>query len=289
MQPRTAKQLIEDEVKEYRKELMRGVTKRSELKADGFESYEIDQMIQEEKDDFEQEVAEYKSELMAELPERERQLAEERIYTFASAAFNDVWLPKCLTPLSGEVSTLVTKEVYEYYLTWCEEVSISEPYSLGKVRSSLKDYYCIENIRTGLRNYRLGQVSTTIDPGQLVARREADIRQQKKEAEKLQGLTCPYCERRTYDGSRFDRCYWCHRILKDGLDVALSEYLSDDVGWERTGGSMHLAHQRMVAAGEIEAPVYKTPPTTSPLIQENQSRKRKGKGMWGTLKKIMGL
>ena len=90
---KTAQQLIEDEVKEYRKELMRDVTKRSELKADGLDSAEIDAVIQEEKDEVESEVATYRAELMKELPEREAELVEERDYTFALAAFSTVWLP----------------------------------------------------------------------------------------------------------------------------------------------------------------------------------------------------
>ena len=49
MPPKTAQQLIEDEVKEYRKELLRDVTEHSELKADDLDSDEIDAVIQEEK------------------------------------------------------------------------------------------------------------------------------------------------------------------------------------------------------------------------------------------------
>ena len=303
---KTAQQLIEDEVKEYRKELMRDVTKRSELKADGLDSDEIDAVIQEEKDEVESEVATYLAELMKELPEREAELVEERDYTFAPAAFSTVWLPQCLTPVDGESSTLVTKEVYEYYLAWCGMVDISEPYSLAKVRSALKDYYGIEDIRNGLREYRLVEVPTKINRDQIVARYEADQRKREREAEKLQDLTCPYCERRKYDGNRFDRCYWCHRILKDGFQVALSAYLSEGVDWERTGSSMHVAYQRMIDSGEI------TSPATSPMIQEKPNRtvetpvrnaapqtpstgrqwsngKQKGTGLWAAIRKMMGL
>ena len=60
MPPKTAQQLIEDEVKEYRKELLRDVTKHSELKADDLDSDEIDAVIQEEKDEVEREVATYR-------------------------------------------------------------------------------------------------------------------------------------------------------------------------------------------------------------------------------------
>lgn len=296
---KTAQQLIEDEVKEYRKELMRDVTKRSELRGLGYDSDEIDALIQEEKDEVEREVAEHRAELMKELPEREAELVEERDYTFVLAAFNNVWLPQCLTPLDGETSTLVTKEVYESYVAWCGAVGIGEPYSLAKVRSSLKDHYGIEDIRNGLRQYRLVEVSTKINREQIVSRYEADERKREREAEKLQGLTCPYCERRTYDGNRFDRCYWCNRILKDGFQVALSAYLSEGVDWERTGNSMQVAYQRMVEAGEI------TPPVPTPVIQgqpnkavatpvrngasETPSRKQEGKGLWATMRKMMGL
>ncbi len=300
---KTAQQLIEDEVKEYRKELMRDVTKRSELKASGYDSDEIDALIQEEKDEVEGEVAEYRAELMKELPERESELAEERDYTFALAAFNNVWLPQCLTPLDGESSTLVTKEVYESYLAWCGMVGISDTYSLAKVRSALKDHYGIEDIRNGLRAYRLVDVPTKINRDQIVARYEAEQRKREREAEKLVGLTCPYCERRKYDGNRFDRCYWCHRILKDGFQVALSAYLSEGVDWERTGNSMQVAYQRMIDAGEI------THPATVPLVQEKPTRavetpvrnvapstgqqrsngKQKSTGLWATLKKMIGL
>ena len=303
---KTAQQLIEDEVKEYRKELMRDVTKRSELKADGLDSDEIDAVIQEEKDEVESEVATYLAELMKELPEREAELVEERDYTFAPAAFSTVWLPQCLTPVDGESSTLVTKEVYEYYLAWCGMVDISEPYSLAEVRSALKDYYGIEDIRNGLREYRLVEVPTKINREQIVARYEADQRKRERAAEKLRDVTCPYCERRKYDGNRFDRCYWCYHLLKDGFQVALSEYLSEGVDWERTGSSMHVAYQRMIDSGEI------TPPATSPMIQEEptravetplrnvtpptpptdwqwSNRKQKGHGLWATLKKMMGL
>ena len=303
---KTAQQLIEDEVKEYRTELMRDVTKRSELRAMGYESDEIDAEIQEEKDEVERDVADYRAELMKELPEREAELVEERDYTFALAAFNNVWLPQCLTPLAGESSTLVTKEVYESYLAWCGAVGISDTYSLAKVRSALKGHYRIEDIRDGLREYRLVEVSTKINRNQIVARYEADQRKQDREAEKLLDLTCLYCERRKYDGNRFDRCYWCYRILKDGFQVALSAYLSEGVDWERTGSSMRLAHQRMIDAGEI------TPSVTSPMIQEQPNRvietptriatpprpttkrqpsngNQKGKGLWATLKKMVGL
>ena len=304
---KTAQQLIEDEVKEYRKELMRDVTKRSELKGLGHDSDEIDALIQEEKDEVEREVVEYRAELMKELPEREADLVEERDYTFALAAFNNVWLPQCLTSLDGEPSTLVTKEVYESYLAWCGAVGISEPYSLTKVRTAVKGHYRIEDIRTGLRQYRLGEVPTKINRDQIVARYEADERKREREAEKLQDLTCPYCERRKYDGNRFDRCYWCNRILKDGFQVALFAYLSEGVDWERTGASMQVAHQRMINAGEItppttnrtlvqekptravETPVHNVASPTPSTGQQRSNGKRKSTGLWANLKKMIGL
>ena len=262
---KTAEQLIEQEVKEHRKELLKDVAKRGELKANGFEDYEIDEMIQEEKDEVERDVAEYRAELMAELPQRETELAEERICIFELAAFNNLWLPHCLMPVEGEGSTLVTKEAYEHYLAWCEAIGISEPYSLVKVRSSLKDHDGIENIRTGLRAYRLAEVSTKVNHDQLIARYETDSRKQERESEKLRDLTCPHCERRKYNGNRFDRCYWCNRILKDGYDLALADYMAE--GYDRTGASMHLAYQRMLSAGEVEAPAYKAPtPTPTPSV-----------------------
>ena len=61
---------------------------------------------------------------------------------------------------------------------------------------------------------------------------------------------CPWCEVRFYDASRFDHCYWCHRILTEGLFEALPDYLEQ--GDHRTGTSMFDAHDRMVAAGLIE-------------------------------------
>ena len=304
---RTDQQLIEGEVKEHRKDLMRDVTKRSELKGLGYDSDEIDALIQEEKDEVEREVAEYRAELMEELPEHEAELAEERDDTFALAAFNNVWLPQCLTPVDGETSTLVTKEVYESYVAWSGAVGINEPNSLAKVRSALKTQYHIEDIRTGLRQYQLVEVPTKINREQIVARYEADQRKRELEAKKLQDLTCPYCERRRYDGNRFDRCYWCNRILKDGIQVALSAYLSEDVDWERTGSSMQVAYQRMIDAGEItppattlplaqekptnvvETPMHNVAPPTPTTGQKQSSGNEKSTGLWTTLKKLVGL
>ena len=298
---KTARDLIEDEVREYRTELLRDVTKRSELRADGFNSDEIDAVIQEEKDEVEREVAELRAKLMKELPQRESELAEERDHTFAVTAFNDVWLAQCLTPADGEASGLVTKEVYDSYLSWCGMVGISEPYSLGKVRSSLKIHYEIEDIRKGLREYRLAEVSTNINRDQIVARYEAGQRKQEREAARLRELTCPYCERRKYDGNRYDRCYWCNRILRVGFQAALAEYLSQDVGWERSGLSMRNAYQRMIDAGDI------TPPVADPIVQEEPRRaagialshndavsrggsdwKQKVAGLWAAFKRWIG-
>ena len=201
----------------------------------------------------EKEVAEYRNKLMAQLPEREVELEAERVYIFAVAAYRNIWLPQCLTPVDGEPSTLVTKEVYDHYLAWCEAVGIGEPYSLGTVRNALKEYYGIEDIRNGLRAYRLADITTKVNRNQVISRYEAEQRRQEREAAKLRDLLCPYCERRRFDGNRFDRCYWCNRILKDGFNVALAEYIGD--GEHRTGQSMHLAYQRMVQAGDITDPI----------------------------------
>ena len=124
---RTAQQLIEDDVKEYRKELLRDVSKRSELRAIGYDSDEIYTEIQREKDEVELEVAEYRTELMKELPEREAELAEERNYTFALAAFDSVWLPQCLMPVDGEPSTLVTKQVLSPISLGVERLASANP------------------------------------------------------------------------------------------------------------------------------------------------------------------
>lgn len=257
MPPKTAQQLIEDEVKEFRRELMRGVTKRGELRAIGYEDYEIDEAIEEEKDEVEREVAEYRDELMAELPEREAELEAERVHIFAVAAYRNIWLPQCLTPVDDGPSTLVTKDVYEHYLAWCKAVGIEDPYSLGTVRNALKEHYGIQDIRRELRAYQLVEVTTRINRNQLISRYESEQRRLEREAAKLRDLTCPYCERRKYDGNRFDRCYWCHRIVKDGFAVALADYMEGSSG--RTGDSMRVAYRRMIDAGELD------PPPTAPL------------------------
>jgi hypothetical protein len=72
--------------------------------------------------------------------------------------------------VDGEPSTLVTKEVYDHYLAWCEAVGIGEPYSLGTVRNALKEYYGIEDIRNGLRAYRLADISRVPGSGVRVRR-----------------------------------------------------------------------------------------------------------------------
>ena len=65
---------------------------------------------------------------------------------------------------------------------------------------------------------------------------------------------CPYCEVRTYDDERFDRCYWCFLIKRDGLLTALYEYMEDgrSRSYQRTGESMVRAYERMVASGDID-------------------------------------
>ena len=262
MPPKTAQQLIEDEVKELRRELMRDVTKRGELRAMGYEDYEIDEALQEEKDEVEKEVAKYRDELMAQLPEREVELAEEREHIFTVAAYRNIWLPQCLTPADGEPSTLVTKDVYEHYLAWCQAVGIEDPYSLGTVRNALKEHYGIEDIRNGLRAYQLADVTTKVNRNQLISRYESEQRRLEREAAKLRDLICQYCERRRYDGNRFDRCYWCHRVVKDGFAVALADYM--EAGSGRTGDSMRVAYQRMIEAGEIEPSPRASSPSPPP-------------------------
>ena len=332
MKLRTAQQLLDEEVRAYRKYLRANLTSRGELRKDGFETNEIDDIIQEEKDDMERNVAQYLERETARLPEREARLAEQRERTFANLAFNRVWLPQCLIPVAYDLSELTTKGVYNSYLTWCGNVNIAIPYSLAKVRSAIKDYYQIDNIRTGLRAYRLASVSTAVNREVMVARqeaderkREADKRKQERERERearrnlkiiekelrlyraiardmypnrselrrmgYEGETleyavegqeeailydverrrstlirervkegvvlpesalwvlCEYCERRTFNASKWDRCYWCNRIKKDGLDTVIGEYLAES-DW-RTGASMRLAHRKMVNAGEI--------------------------------------
>ena len=262
MLPKTAKQLLEEEVEEYRQELLAELPKRSDFVGEDLADYEIAELIQEARDDLVKEVAEYRDALLQELPERQVELDEEREYTFARVAFTEVWLPQCLTPVDGEPSTLVTRGVYEHYLAWCEAVGIDEPYSLDRVRNALKTHYGIANIRTGLKAYTLAQSVPKPDKNEIISSHEAaerkaqrdreQVREQerKREYQKLVDLVCPFCERRKYDGNRFDRCYWCNRIKTDGLDAALSDYLRGDLYGQRTGDSMRLAYQRMVRNGE---------------------------------------
>lgn len=279
---KTAKLQIEDEVKEYRKDLLRDLTKRSDLKGLGYDSDEIDCIIQEEKDDIEKEVNEYRAELMAILPEREAELEIMRRYTFAIVAFREVWLPKCLTPSEEENSRLVTKKVYEHYINWCESVGIDNPYSLPKVRSSLKEHYHIKDIRAGLRHYGLAEVPTRFNREQLISRYE-------KAVEESRNVTCPYCERRRYDSNLFEMCYWCNRIMKDGLQEAMDEYLSQEVPWQRTGDSMHLAYRRMLDAGKIEQVACHTAvPEPSP-IEEVANKTQRRNGLWHTLMNKIGI
>ena len=66
---------------------------------------------------------------------------------------------------------------------------------------------------------------------------------------------CPFCRVRRYDPTRrFDRCYWCHLIRRDGLVVSLSDYLDEtqEEGIARSGSSMLQAYGRMVSAGDID-------------------------------------
>ena len=85
------------------------------------------------------------------------------------------------------------------------------------------------------------------------SRRSTLIRQWVKEGiilpENALWILCEYCERRTFNAAKWDKCYWCNRIKKEGLNAVISEYLAES-DW-RTGASMRWAHKRMVDAGEI--------------------------------------
>ena len=329
MKLRTAQQLLDEEVRAYRKYLRANLTSRGELRKDGFETNEIDDIIQEEKDDMERDVAQYLERETTRLPDREVELAERRERTFAHLAFAGIWLPQCLISIcSLWRSSLTTKVVYDSYLAWCGEVNISTPYSLAKVRSAIKEHYQIDDIRMGLTTYDLASVSVDVNKEMIVAqheaderKREADKRRQEREAlrnmkalerkvrefraiarnsypkrselrsmgydkESLDyvmeaqedaiyheteyrratlvrqwieegvifpasgvWILCGYCNSRTFNAIKWDRCYWCNRIKKEGLDAVMAEYLAE-ADW-RTGGSMRLAHRRMVDAGEI--------------------------------------
>ena len=84
-------------------------------------------------------------------------------------------------------------------------------------------------------------------------RRSTLIRQWVKEGivlpESALWVLCEYCERRKFNAAKWDRCYWCNRIVKEGLDAVIADYLAES-DW-RTGASMKRAHKRMVDAGEI--------------------------------------
>ena len=145
------------------------------------------------------------------------------------------------------------------------------PYSLATVRNAVRDHYKIANIRTGLRAYRLVDLTTDLDQDQLRRDLRAESRREFTEYEDRARLQCPWCDVRYYDGNRFTHCYWCHRILTDGLDGALDDYLDQDL--ERTGASMRLAYRRMVAAGLIDEPEPRiaVPPTVSPSRSEPEN------------------
>ena len=334
MRLRTVQQLLDEEIRAYRKYLKANLTSRAELRRDGFETAEIDDFIQEEKDKMERDVTRLLEREMARLPEREAELAELRDRTFADLAFTRIWLPQCLTPVAYEFSALMTKDVYASYLTWCKEVGIDRPYSLARVRNTIKEHYRIGNIRTGLQEYDLVNAPIDINKEVIIARheaderkREADKRKQERERERearrnlkvleqktrtyraiARGLypnrselrkmgydretleyaaqeqedaifheteqrrsiliqqwlkegiilpasalwiLCAYCERRTFNASKWDKCYWCNRIKKEGLDAVMAEYLAES-DW-RTGASMRQAHRRMIDAGEMSS------------------------------------
>ena len=116
MKMRTASQLLDEEIRAYRKKLQVNLTSRGELRRYGFDTNEIDAIVQEEKEAMEREIAQYLERETARLPEREAELAERRERTFADLAFVRIWLPQCLAPVSCECTSLTTREVYDSYL-----------------------------------------------------------------------------------------------------------------------------------------------------------------------------
>ena len=179
-------------------------------------------------------------------------MASEWFFDFEDDAYRRFWLPKCLEPVDGEPSTLASRDVYHHYLAFCAELGIEHPYSLATVRNAVRDHYRIDNIRTGLRAYRLVDLTTDLDQDQLRRDLRAQSRREFTEYEDRARLQCPWCDVRYYDGNRFTHCYWCQRILTDGIDAALDDYLAQDSG--RTGTSMRLAYRRLIATGLIDDP-----------------------------------
>ena len=256
MKLKTAREIMEEEIEDYRHQLVQAyTTPRHELIADGYTEKEMEEEAAANAVHIREELEEYHAQRLQEFPDFEQELADRRQRAFATYALANLWLPNCLEHLEGETSTLVTKNVYDAYLAWCEGVGIDEPYSIGTLRNRLKEHYSIEDIRTGLRAYQLVEVSTDVDRDSIIAEAEEEerLRQEAmRESIELMNLLCPYCERRQYNGNRFDCCYWCGRIKKDGLQATLQEYLSESTSTERTGESLRVAYWRMVDAGEVD-------------------------------------
>ena len=179
-------------------------------------------------------------------------MAETRQQLFDRLALEQVWVPQCLRPVNeGETSDLMTRQLYESFTEWAATVGIRKVPPLEKIRGLVKEHYQIDNMRSGLRAYHIAEVPTEIDGDDLIDRYKEEERRKAREYAQRESLMCPYCKRRKYDGNRFDRCYWCFRIVRDGLDDAMHDYLARDTFGERTGNSMVAAYEEMVASGDI--------------------------------------
>ena len=107
---------------------------------------------------------------------------------------------------------------------------------------------------------------------------------------------CPWCEVRYYDASRFDHCYWCHRILTEDFWDVLPDYL--ERGTNRTGNSLFNAADRMAAEGLITDPMLSvnSPPANVPQVSPaaeappmNSSKPRYGRKTVGILCALFAL
>ena len=177
-------------------------------------------------------------------------MSTEWIFEFEDAAYRFFWLPNCLEPAGDEPSQLTSREVYEHYEAFCEAAGITYLYSLPTVRSAVRDHYRISNIRTGLREFRLVDLTSDLDVSDLRRKLRAESSRRHREYEANARLQCRWCEVRYYDGNRFDHCYWCQQIMSLGFERALDGYLSRDSS--RTGASMRAAYRRMRASGLVE-------------------------------------
>ena len=87
---------------------------------------------------------------------------------------------------------------------------------------------------------------------------------------------CGFCGVRRYDAGRgFDRCFWCHRIRRDGLVVAVIDYLEEaqELGYDRSGASMMRAYERMVESGDIEDPEPSDVDTAQVIIDSHDAER----------------